>query len=314
MTSVRNLEEMLGRWRDAGLLSAEQARLILEMEQAEPRPTKTALVAEILGYLGGALALVAAIVLVGQFWTQLEVWARIALIGVTAAFVGGVAYALGGSASAAIVRLSAFLHVLSTLALAVFVGLLLAEVADASEEVTLTWAAGSALVNSAWLWWRRKGTLQQAALFVALAVTAMSALNLFDALEAEFAGLGLWGLGLAWGLLAWGGLVPPRDVGYFLAAAALLVGSMIFATPGQADLFLGLATAAALVAAGVSLGSIAVLAVGTVGIFVFTPQVIFAYFGETAGGALALLVTGVALLTAAAAIARVGRRMMERPR
>lgn len=310
MTAVRNLEESLARWREEGVLTDEQARRILELERGAPKPAKTSVVAEVLGYLGGALALVAAITLVSQFWAEMQVWARLALVAVTSVFVGGVAYALGGSASAPFRRLSAFLHVLSTLGLAVFVALLLAEVVETAPETTLTWAAGTALVYSAWLWWRRKGMIQQVALFVALAVTAMSALSVFDALEAEYAGLGLWGLGLAWGLLAWGGLIPPRDVAYFLGSAALLVGSIIFATRGEADVFLGLVTSGALIGAGATLGSVMVLAVGTLGIFIFTPQLIFFYFGETAGGALALLVTGVLLLAVAAGIARLGRRML----
>ena len=312
---IEHLTERLAEWRNAGLITSEQAGLIEQHERsrAEAAPPRTSVAAEILGYLGGALALVAAIVLASQFWAQLATWSRLALVAVTTLAVGGSAVVIErGDRTPALLRLADFLHLLSTLGLAFFVRLLLVEGAASSEQAGLTAAAGVAAAYSAWLWWRRQGLLQHAALFVALLVTAVSGLNLVERLQADYAGLGVWGYGLAWGLLAWGGVLRPRAVGYALGAAAVVFGSLLFSADSLLRLGFGLASSAGLVAAGVGLRTPVVLGLGALGVFIFVPRISFEVFGDTAGGALALLISGVFLLAGAIVLTRTGRGLLRR--
>lgn len=317
MDRIRDVEQKLTEWRDAGLVTADQVAQILqrEREAVAARPRSSAF-AEILGYVGGALALVAALILGSEFWDKWSDLARVAVLAGTTVVVGLAAALVGRAANPAILRLSDFLFVLATISLAFTVGLLSAEVLDWSESTTATLATLAALLVSSTLWWRRRSPIRHVALFASGLGFVLAFGTFFDQMEPEFVGLAIWGIGFAWGMLSWAGLLPPTSIGYTLAAGSLIVGSLAFGGGEDAGLglLLGLVTAGALVAAGVFLSSTMVLAIGTVGVFIFVPRVIFEWFGGTAGGALALLITGLLLLVAAIVIGRLGRKVIREAR
>src|SRR4029450_12529100 len=65
--NVEELGRRVDHWVEAGVISREQGHAILALEGAHPEPAggRRAVAVEVLGYLGGGLALVAGVVLGG---------------------------------------------------------------------------------------------------------------------------------------------------------------------------------------------------------------------------------------------------------
>ena len=89
---VDPLAAQLQRWTTDGMLTQGQATAILAAERARlpgpappARPARPASVmVELLGYLGGTLAIVGAGLLAARFWPDLASWARLSLVGLVA--------------------------------------------------------------------------------------------------------------------------------------------------------------------------------------------------------------------------------------
>jgi uncharacterized membrane protein len=108
---VEELDRRVARWVEAGVIGAEQgeAILALEGEGREAGGRRRAVVAEVLGYLGGVLAVVAGFVLGAESWVQLGRWGR---VGVLAAVTGALLAAgwwLRGSEGRVLPRLASVL-------------------------------------------------------------------------------------------------------------------------------------------------------------------------------------------------------------
>jgi hypothetical protein len=316
MTAVLDpkLREVLDRSVMKGVITDEQAQAlrmlyeVLELPEAPERhgrPWLRAVMAEVLGYVGGMLAVTSAIVVVSQYWADLLPGARVGLLGVTALALLAAGMPLRGEGRPEIARLGSFLWLLSAAALAVGaaqVGLGLLSLRE--ESVALLTASSSAVYAGALWGWRRR-TLQQLALFAAVCATGVSGLAVVEVGLATWGGLLVWGLGLAWLLLAWGRVIEPVDSGFVIGAAGSLLGPLV----GAGDmhrwlLLIGLVTSAALVAASVGLRRVPLLGIGVAGLFVFIPRVIFSYFGEALGAPLALFITGVLLVAGSLATLR----------
>jgi hypothetical protein len=106
LMAVEELGRRVERWVEAGAIGREQADAILALEGAagrEPGGGRRAVVVEVLGYLGGGLALVAGFAIAAESWDQLGYWGRVGVLAVvTAALLGArVAAARGRGAGAA---------------------------------------------------------------------------------------------------------------------------------------------------------------------------------------------------------------------
>lgn len=294
------LESRLDTWVDEGLISPEQAAAIRRREEAErtgggriPR------VAEAAGYLGAALAIVGGGILLEDFWASLTVVSLLILAAtITAALVAAGAM-LRGATEPAFQRLASLLWFVSTGGMALVAGLFGDEFTDlAGRHVSLL--VGAAVSTHAGVLWRlRPRPLQQIALFAG-AVTTVEGLVFLPAQDPPvfFAGLAVWGLGVAWALLGWGEVVRPAGVALVLGAVAILVGAQMssFGDLRGAGLVLGLATAGGLMAAAVTVSSTLVLAFGAAGVLIFTPQAVFHFLGDTLGAPVALVISGFALI------------------
>jgi hypothetical protein len=308
------VEEHLQRWLSAGLVTAEQAERLRAHEAAEPSSRGTARLAEALGYVGGSLALVALLVVVEQFWADLQVWGQATLLGLlTVALLGAGAW-LRDSAERSVQRLTSVLWFLSAAAFAGLVGVVGDGGLDWSQTTTAFAVGVGTSVYAGALWRARPTALQQIALAVGAVTAVASGLELRDdVVDFSFVGLAVWGLGIVWALLTWGGLLRPRVTGFALGALGALVGTQMLAFSDLAGWghALGLLTAAAMVAASVALGEVVLLAFGTVGAFLFVSETVFRYFGDTLGVPIALFLVGVALVAAALVITRLRPRVAE---
>lgn len=302
---MNDLENSLGEWVAAGLISADQAAAIRTHEGLAAPERRVPLIAEVLGYLGGSLAIIAAIILVQQFWADMETWARLLLVGAaTVAFLAA-GWFIRPVANAAVRRLSSFLWALGSVGVALWFGLFADDVFATREESTALIAAVATLVVALLLYRLATTALQQIVVAGATVAVALSALAHLERLPVEFYGLAVWGLGIAWLLLAWGRVLRPEPAADALGSLGALLGPQVmrFEEPAW-PLLLGLVTAGALLGVSVALRQTVLLAFGAAGIFLFVPQIIFEFFGDTIGVPLALFLTGVVLLGGALLVAR----------
>lgn len=230
----------LDRWVAAGLLAPGQAEAILEHEAARPVAESAALeatepavhhpssrfpvVAEALGYLGGALALTGLVLVLVHYWPDLALAGRLALSGAGAAALVGGGFAVRDQADPALVRLRAFLWLLSSAATAVFVGVLVTEGRDLADEVVVAWCAAAIAVQSGLLWWWRDRPVQQLAALAALAVAVGTGAS-YAAGELA-GGLTLWVLGLAYLALGLTRRTPAVPLTELAASITLLFGAI----------------------------------------------------------------------------------------
>ncbi|MGE3286740.1 MAG: DUF2157 domain-containing protein [Pseudonocardia sp.] len=295
------LAERLRRWVRLELITDEQARRILEAEEgggAAPAPARAVSpVAEALGYVGGVLVLVAALILAGRYWAEIAVAGRVAIVLGAAVLLLGIGAAVPQGQDAGR-RLRAVTWTLSVVALGVAVGLFADEVLELRAEL-VTLVAGALCAGYAGaLWWRQRVALLHLALVTALVVVVGSAASLLPGDDGEVAGLAVWGAGVVWLLLGWGGLVPPWQAADVSGAAAAIIGSLVTLdeTWGVVP---ALVTTVGLVAAGVAVRDLWLTGMGTIATLMIVPALSQRWFPETLAAPLTLLVAGALLVTVA---------------
>ena len=247
----------LDRWVAAGFLGPEQAEAILDHEGLRagpevlaPAPSEPAVhhpssrfpvVAEALGYLGGALALTGLVLVLVHYWPDLAWVGRLALSGVGAAALVAGGFAVRDQADPALVRLRAFLWLLSSAATAVFVGVLVTEGRDLADETVAFWCAAAVAVQSGALWRWRDRPVQQIVALGGLAAAVGTGVSLVagDAV----AGVALLVLGLGYLALGLTRRTPAVPLTELVAAGALLAGGLVIISASMsAGLLVALAT------------------------------------------------------------------------
>lgn len=314
--------EALDRWVDAGHVTPEQAAAI-RAEEAVPPPEASpaasrdgagrSRIAEALGYVGAALAVGAAGLLLVQLWRDLLPWARLTLVGAMTLAVLGAAWALRRTQESAMRRLTNVLLTAGVVGVAWFVGLVARDHLGASEETTALGAAGAALLVAAVCVRWRGGVLLQLAAIVAGVATAITAL-LQPALtpEPQWFGLVIGTVGLVWTLLAAGAWVLPRRVGEVFGALTVLIGVLVAAVSDVRTLVLalGVAGAAGLVALALARDALHHLVVAALAFLVLVPQLVFELFGEAIGAPATLLLIGLLLVLGAVGLGRARREVV----
>lgn len=301
------LRDLLDRAVAKGILSADQAAAVAALDaQPAAGARRGAVLAEVLGYVGGALAVVAALFLGAELWDELGPWPRVLLLAAVAAacLVGGAA--LGGREGAP-GRLGGFLWAAAVVAVAGTAGVGADGLFDVRPGTAALVAAGAALVVAAVLWWLRPAVLQHVATFTAAAATLLTALDRIGDGTFDWGGPLLWGFGLAWlaaSALPAGGVWRPAEPGWVLGALAVVVGPL-FAQSGRAAwLVVGSLGAAALVVAGVRTRRPWVAAVGIGGVFVSVPLAVAELFDARLGPLVGILAVGLALVGGAVVLTR----------
>lgn len=166
------VEEHLQRWAEAGLVTAEQADRLRAHDAAEPSGRWTARLAEALGYVGASLALTALLVVVDDFWADLDVWGHATLLGLLTIVLLGVGAWIRDRSERSVQRLTSVVWFGSVAAFSALVGVVCGDGLDWSYRTT-TFAVGvGTSVYAGALWRSRPTALQQ----VALAIGAVTAL------------------------------------------------------------------------------------------------------------------------------------------
>jgi hypothetical protein len=298
---AESLEAQLQRWTSTGLISDGQAAAILAAERGGvTHPAVSArrlpVTVELLGYLGGALAVIGAVLLAARSWQDLAAWSRLTLLGLAALALWGAGAVLHEQADPALWRLRAVLWLLSSAAVAFFAGLFAADVLDLGGEGVVLLAGLVTAVHAGALWRLQDRPLQHLACLAGVASAAGAAAAAAGGDELA-AGLCVWAVGVLWVLGGWRGVLRPPVVALAFGAVALLIGAQVTAVrlEGGGPLF-GLASALALLVAGTAGHRFALAGVGVAGIFVFLPWTVGYFFADTVGVPVVILLCGVLLL------------------
>ncbi|HEU4422281.1 MAG TPA: DUF2157 domain-containing protein [Pilimelia sp.] len=309
MLTRHDLGEYLRQWVAAGLIDAEQAARIesAELTRATRIGGRAPLVVEALGYLGGALAVIAGFIAVGQLWPDIPTGVQLAFAAVAAVLLGVAGALLRHRADPAFGRLRAVLWLMSTASVTAFVGVLAAQVWHFTNLSAVLAAAAVTTGYAAALWRWAQTPLQHLVLFAGAAVTVGAGVARIDPdMPLWASGLAVWLLSALWAFVVYRGHLPPRTVGYLAAAVGLLVGAQLTMDTAAGHL-LALATVGALLAGGVVLRNVWLLAVGALGVMLVVPTTAARYLPENLGAPLAIFVTGMVLLGVALWLARWSR-------
>jgi uncharacterized membrane protein len=317
---MRELEHHVRGWRDAGLLSDEQATAIVAYEAERERrgvapPRRRTMIAEAVGYVGAALAVGAIGLLLGEVWPDLLTAGRLALVGVLTVLLLGSGLTLRRTERGPIRRLTSVLLTGGVLGVGWLTYVMATDVLDWREARVALAIGVVTLVVALPLYLLRPRPLPQLTLLATVLLVTVSALSL-PALgpDPTWYGLTAAAIGLAWMLLGLGGWLHPRTLAETVGAGVAVLG-MQSGSMEQRTLMLslGVALAAGLVALAITGDRPHHLVVGAVGLFLFVPQLVFELFGDAIGAPATLLVIGLLLVLLAVGIGR-ARREVEPPR
>jgi hypothetical protein len=305
----QELHRRLERWVAEGLLDAVQADRIqrAEAEWATDRqrlPGRGGLIVEALGYLGGALTILAGFIAVNLLWPDVPLAAQLAFAGIGAVALLAVGAAIRIGDEPAYRRLRSTLWLMSTGCLAAFAGLIGAQVWHLSGLTTTVLTAAITTVYAAGQWWWSRTALQHLVTFVAAATTVGTVIDRLAPGATHWApGLGIWLLSVLWAYVAYRMPLPPRRAGQVAAAVGALVGAQL-TLPVAAGHALALGTVAGLLIGGVLVRRVWPLVAGALGVIVCVPETAVRYLPQSMGVPLAMLTVGLVLVAAALGLAR----------
>ncbi len=303
------VSDLVQHWVDAGIITAEQAAgiradpataaFVVAARHTAPRES---LVAEALGYLGGAIMLVALGLAAGRFWPDLSTAARLAAAAAATALLAAAGGYVPVSRGATADRLRSVMWLLSAAAFSGFLALLATQVIDWQHERAGTFAAVGTALLSSYLWMRHRRLLQQLAVIGSLVVAAgMSTALLPGAGTAPAASV--WAVRVAWYVLAWGGVVRPRRDGELVGAVVAGVGAT-WAAGENWGAPLALVTLAVLAVLAVRLRDLPMLAITAAATLIVLPAIVTHYFPGVLSAAVVLLSVGALLVAAAVLVVR----------
>jgi hypothetical protein len=302
-------------------------RLTLRMAADATQDRRVA--SEVAGYLGIALAMGGAGVLLGQYWDELGVVGHVLVPLAGAVVAYGSALLLERSDSGSARRLSQTLLAIGVLASAVTAAMVAQPIAEnaygsgstlAANWTMLAGSVAATLVGGV-TWWLRKGSLTQIAFIAGLAANVIAALN-FAGPEPTFPfwvfGAVLVSIGSAWVALgATERMVPVRTA--LAAGSVVVLQGLTMMTNSDAGYntwaaVLGIGFGVAGIALSIALKRAILLGCGAVAIVMFSMTTVMEEFGNRVGAPILLLVMGVVFIAVAVVAAKAAPRARRMPK
>ncbi|WP_176883907.1 DUF2157 domain-containing protein [Nocardioides sp. YR527] len=306
------LNSLLETWVADQLITSEQADRILvrgdvlvrtpAARRERPHEERSSLVTEALGYLGGVIILVAAILIASLYWDRVGTTARLLIAGGVAVLLLAAGFAVPERIGEVGTRLRSVLWLVSTGALAGFLGLLGTDALDLAGEHVFLLVSSGVTAYAAGLWLISRTLVQQLVMMAGTMLTAAALTNELGVGDA-LPGFAVWGVGLIWMVLGWGGVLRPRQLVMAFGAAGAFAGAMT-TIPTYAGIALALVTSVAVVATAVLCRDLLLLAVGALGTLFALPSAVIELFPGDLVAPIVMLVVGALLLGAGLFIAR----------
>jgi hypothetical protein len=290
--------------RRQGLLATEPAA-------EEQGKRHISLLTEAVAYVGAILLLAGGVAAIGQRWNSIGDWGQAGVLAGAAAFFLLVGILVRWVREPAIQRLAGVVWFLSVASAGGAVGFATHDVYGNTDAVTVLAVGVAVTVYSVALWLVRRRVLQNAALFAGLVIAICGIILTVAgghgaALSLAFA-LALWGFGLAWAWLGWQRYVEPVWVTMSCGVILALIAPSFTVGEHGWMYAIGIATAAAAMAASVPLQNTPLLALGALAMFWYVTTVVVRYFHRSLGVPGALAITGVLILGLAVVSARLMR-------
>lgn len=288
--------------RRQGLLTTGQTA---ERKQGTRR---ISLLTEAVAYVGAILILAGGIAAAAQRWRSITDWERVGVLAGVAVFFLLIGILMRRVHEPAIQRLVDVVWFLSVAGVAGAVGFGTHGVHGSTAAVTALAVGTGITLYSAALWLVRRHALQNFALFTGLVVTICGIIVTVDDSPPSLAfAIALWGFGLTWAGLGWRRYVEPLWVTLPSGIVLALIAPSLAAGEYGWVYAIGIATAAATMAASVPLRNTPLLALGTLAMFGYVTSVVVRYFHESLGVPGALTITGALILGLAVITARLLR-------
>jgi uncharacterized membrane protein len=313
----RELDEHIDNWVTRGVISADQAAAIRQIEAPERShgPAR-----EILAYLGAVLVVAAGFILVSEFWEDVGKPARILLslsAGVLLAVAG---IALTRSEGASTRRAGQAALLLGAAPIGYALGMIIDAVVE-DEEISVTVGFAAALAYSAFFYARDRSFAQHVGIFISATGTAVALGMLVEGDAGSWIiGMLLVVLGVAWIGSSATNRLPPRVLGEIGGLIDVGIGSLIIVGSlgpddggGVGAMIAWIVVAIALVASGVRWDEVVLIIGGVIGLLVYIPWLATEVLGEGVGAPLALLIAGGLLIGTALYLTRRSRRAAELP-
>lgn len=311
------LEVQINDWVAEGIITETQAARIRDRARVpvaatrEPAPQRTtglggdelrSYAVEALGYLGGLLVVIAAMLLANLYWSDLGVGARVGILAGAAVglvVAGSLTPADRGDAWS---RLRSVLWAAATAAVAGTAAVFVDEVLEWQETDMALAVSGAATVAAALLWLAHRTALQQIVLMVGSMIVAGTALDEF--LDGDWAiGVGIWAVALTWVVLGSTQRLRPREMAMALGAVGMVFGASATMTY-DAGIVLALLTVAGVVLVAVLARSLPMLGAGAIGTLMIVPRAVNEWFPGELTAPFVLLGLGGGLVVLAVWIAR----------
>jgi hypothetical protein len=254
------------------------------------------LIAEAIGYVGGALAIAAVSYSFSLLAPPLSVTGEIAVAAVIGAALLAAGAAVRPGTEPAFRRLRGVLWLLSAVCAALLTGLVTGRAWHLPALTGGVVTSGVTTGYAAVLWLRSRTALLAIAVFVVAAVFVGFVVARADShLAAWQFGVALWLLSAGWVAAAYGGYAKPRTASLLSGGAGLLIGAQLMAGP-QPGLAVALATVAALLGAGAATRCVPIVGVGAAGVIQFVPQAAVRFLPGTIAALAAVFCVGMILL------------------
>ena len=302
--SATSVEAWVDGWLAQGIITEEQARLMLAgrpvEQEAGRHGARTASIAlEVAGYLGGALVVVATLLVGARYWDELTTAVRLVTIGAAVAgllIAGLLVSGLGPVGT----RLTSVLFLASTASFSGLVAVAVDTAPSWHDHASVVIAASTAsYAVLLWLWHR---TLVQQVVVAASGMVTAGVL-IGDLTDADaLPGLGVWGVAAAWMVLGLRGRPAPSRFVPALAGAAMVLG-VILTLPTPWGFALAFVTIALLVRLAALRRDLLLLAVAALGMLQVLPAAAVEWFPDSVVAPFVLLAVGVLMVAAAVWVA-----------
>lgn len=292
--------------------------------------------AEVAGYLGVALALGGAGILLVDSWDELGVAGRIIVPAVGTAVAYACGLLLGRSEAGAARRLSQTLLGIGVLSAGITAAMVAEPITESllgrmPEGAGAPWPmlAGSAVATlvGGITWWLRKGSITQVAFMGGIVMVVIAALNFNAALDVLVPGATpipewiiaavLVALGTVWVVLGAAERIPPVRTALVMGCLACYQGLQMMAQGNEGlrlwAALLGIAYGVVAIIASIRLKRAILLGFGALAVMTFTVATVVERFARSGGAPIALLVTGVVFIGLAVFVAKVAPRMRRSP-